>query len=105
MIITVVACTLGALLFPEEGKKMQDSQGLLLVLGMAVVTYLHVYCRCSFCPRTSCLLSSKVFDFVPYAVLTSSDLSRDSFSTAQPASAIAGGLIALVSPIADRTFL
>ena len=73
---------------------MQDSQGLLLVLGMAVVTYL---------PRLlpMLLLSTdklpsflkRFFDFVPYAVLTTLIFPRF-FSTAQPASAIAGGLIA-----------
>ncbi|HHT06304.1 MAG TPA: AzlD domain-containing protein [Hydrogenispora sp.] len=74
---------------------MQDSQGLLLVLGMAVVTYL---------PRLlpMLLLSTdklpsflkRFFDFVPYAVLTTLIFPEILFSTAQPASAIAGGLIA-----------
>lgn len=74
---------------------MQDSQGLWLVLGMAVVTYL---------PRLlpMILISTdqlppflkRFFDFVPYAVLTTLIFPELLFSTARPASAVAGGLIA-----------
>ncbi|MBA2133362.1 AzlD domain-containing protein [Capillibacterium thermochitinicola] len=74
---------------------MQNSQDLLLVLGMAAVTYL---------PRLlpMLLLSTdklppvlkRFFDFVPYAVLTTLIFPEILFSTAQPASAAVGGVIA-----------
>lgn len=76
---------------------MQDNQGLLLVFGMAVATYL---------PRLlpMLLLSTdqlppilkRFFDFLPYAVLTALIFPEILFSTARPVSAAVGGLIAFV---------
>ena len=84
---------------------MQDSQGLLLVLGMAVVTYL---------PRLlpMLLLSTdklpsflkRFFDFVPYAVLTTLIFPEILFPPLSPLRLLLVDSLLLVSPIADRTF-
>ncbi|NLM37544.1 MAG: AzlD domain-containing protein [Firmicutes bacterium] len=70
---------------------------LLLVLGMAAVTYLPRLLPMLFMStdRLPPVLK-RFFDFVPYAVLTTLIFPEMLFSTAQPASAIAGGLLALL---------
>ena len=76
---------------------MQDKQGLFLILGMAVVTYLpRVLPMFLFSTEKLPPLIRRFLDFVPYAVLTTLIFPEILFSTANPVSAMVGGLISFL---------
>lgn len=76
---------------------MEDKYGLLLILGMAFVTYLpRLLPMFLFSVEKLPPFLKRFFDFVPYAVLSTLIFPDILSSTAHPGSALAGGLISLL---------
>ncbi|HHT49827.1 MAG TPA: AzlD domain-containing protein [Firmicutes bacterium] len=77
--------------------KITAKDGLLLILGMAVVTYLpRLLPMFLFSAEKLPSLIKRFLDFIPYAVLTTLIFPEILSSTAHPGSALAGGFISLL---------
>jgi len=76
---------------------MQVKDGLVLIFGMALVTYLPRFLPLFlFSTEKLPAFGQRFLTFVPYAVLTALIFPEILSSTARPASALAGGLIAFL---------
>lgn len=82
---------------------MQDNQGILLIMGMAVVTYLpRLIPMLLFNPEKLPPFVKRFLGFIPYAVLSALIFPEILASTSSPASALVGGVVALVLAVYEK---